>query len=404
MLSRMLMAAAGNQAMPLWHIVVVGQSNANGGGGTALSTSTPAYTPQPLMFNNGVRPGGTAGNIASLVPLVESTGGDQAGAETICSGMATQLNVLYPQSQFLFSVAAIGGTAYASMKKGTTTYNNVLAQVTSAKAIAQASGRPYKVLAICNLHGEQDQLLNNTTYAANLLEWQSDYETDIKAITGQAGTIPMFVDQQSSDPCSGTTAPTPKYVYDAWKSQPTKVVLLGARYTYQPAETISNLHFSSYGQRWHGGLFAEAVYSRCIVGADWKPLTPVAGQVTLSGTTITLNLNVPQPPVQLKYDWVGKVGNSHGFTFFDDSGSPPTVTAVSVASSTSLTLTLSGAPTGSAPSRKLRYAWGDNTTDSQAGPLYKFLRGNVCDTEVRSSTIDGLPLRNWLAIFEESVT
>ncbi len=403
MLSRWLMASA-NQVLPLYHILVVGQSNANGGGGSLLSTATPSYSPQPLMFNNGVRPGGSAGNIASLVPLVESAGGDQAGAETICSGMAKQLNVLYQQAQFLFSIAAIGGTAYSAMKKGTTTYNNVLAQVTAAKAIAQADNRQYKVLAICNLHGEQDQLINNTSYAANLIEWQSDYETDIKAITGQAGTIPMFVDQQSSNPCSGDSAPTPKYVYDAWKSQPAKVVLLGARYTYQPAVTVSNLHFSSYGQRWHGGLFAEAVYSRCILGADWKPLTPIAGQVTLSGTTITVNLNVPHPPVQLKYDWVGRVGASHGFTFTDDSGSPPTVTDVTVSGPSQLSLTLSGAPTGSAPSRKLRYAWGDSTTDSQAGPLYKFLRGNVCDTEVRNSTIDGLPLRNWLAIFEEAVT
>jgi hypothetical protein len=387
------------------HILVIGQSNANGGGAVALSTSTPAYSPQPLMFNGGLRPGGVGGNMTSFVPLVESTTGAQSGAETICSGMARQLNVLVPSKQFSFSVAALDSSQYSAIKKGTATYTNSITQVTNARTLAVAAGKTFRVAAICCLHGEQDILFNNTNYAANLIEWQSDYQTDILAITGQGGTIPMFVCQQSHNPCNGSSAPTAQYCYDAWKTQPTKVILLGARYLYGcQTQTASNLHISSYGQRWHGGLYAEAIAARVYNSVDWKPLTPIAGQVTRSGATIVANFNVPQPPIQLKYDWVSKVGANHGFTFTDDSGSPPTVTAVAVTGAAQLTLTLSGTPTGTQGSQKLRYAWGAGTSAGNAGPHYATIRGNVCDTEVRSSLIDGLPLRNWCAIFEEAVT
>jgi hypothetical protein len=390
--------------LPLYHVLVIGQSNANGGGDLLLSTDTPGYTPQPLMFNGGVRPGGTGENLASLVPLVESSGGAQSGSETICRGMARQLNVLYPGAQFLFSVSAQGGANYTVMKKGTAIYADAIAQVTAAKNLAAAAGRQYKVVAICNLHGEQDQAANNTSYAANLLEWQTDYETDIKAITGQSGTIPMFVDQQSYSACDGAVAPTPQYVYNAWKSQPEKLILFGARYLYGCQNgSSSNLHISSYGQRWHGSLWAEAINAKCLLAQSWKPLSPIAGQVTLSGSTITVNLNVPNPPVQLAYDWVGRVGANHGFTYFDDT-SPPSVTGVTVSGPAQLTVTLSGTPTGTVGSRKLRYAWGNGTSPGTAGPNYGTIRGNVCDTSVRNSLIDGLPLRNWMCIFEEAVT
>lgn len=403
MLHQLLRAAVGAATPPLHHILVIGQSNANGGGTVALSTSTPTFSPQPLMFNGGTRPGGTG--LTSLVPLVESTGGAQSGAETICSGMARQLAVLQPSRQFVFSVAARDGTRYLSLKKGTAAYSDALAQVTAAKAIAESRQQPYSVAALCLLHGETDIDFNNTNYAANLLEWQTDFNGDIKAITGQSQDIPMFACQQSYRKTDAETSQTAYNVYQAWKTSPASVVLLGARYTYGcQTGTQSSLHISSHAQRWHGGLYAEAISARVFNSVDWKPLTPIAGQVTLSGSTVVVNLNVPQPPVRIMHDYVGRVGANHGFTFWDDSGSPPTVTDVSVSGPSQLTLTLSAAPTGTVGSRRVRYAWGAGTLSSQSGPYFGTIRGSICDTEVRSSQIDGLPMRNWMAIFEESVS
>ncbi|MCL2726597.1 MAG: hypothetical protein FWD69_19430 [Polyangiaceae bacterium] len=47
-------------------------------------------------------------------------------------------------------------------------------------------------------------LNNNKYYEANLVEWQSDYENDVKALTGQAIDVPLFETHMSSWPVMGS--------------------------------------------------------------------------------------------------------------------------------------------------------------------------------------------------------
>lgn len=378
------------------HILVIGQSNAVGAAGGVVTT-TPPSTPTPLMFSTGLNAGGTG--LTSLVPLAEST------SETVCSGFAQLMRTLHPDKTFIFSISAEGGNSYNAMRKGTTRYNNALAQITAARSIALAAGGTYRCAALVCLHGEQDELLNNTSYGANLITWQTDYDTDIKAITGQTQDIPLFACQQvgasNSTPSGAGAGASAIQLYNAWKSQPSKVVLVGSRYLYGCQQgTFSNLHISPWAQRWHGQFYANFVSRRVFNSQNYRPLSPIPGQITLSGSTITARFNVEHPPIQIAFDWVGRVGNNCGFTFFDDSGSPPSVTSVTVASNDTLTIQLSGTPTGSIGSRRLRYAYGT----SSRGPMAGSTRGNICDSNTLVSPVDGLPLRNWLVIFEEVVT
>lgn len=388
--------------LSLSHILVIGQSNANGntGAGPALSTSPLGASgggKRPAMFNGGLRPGAVAASMVSVVPLAESETGAQTGGETVCSSLGYTLSGL-TSKQLFFSIAARDSSGYTSLKKGTTPYADAIAQVTAAYNYCVARGIPYEFLGLVLIHGETDTQLGTLNYATKLAEWQSDFKTDINAVTGRTDNVRLFVSQQSVYAAATYgTADTAVASYAAWKADNANVVLACPRYFAWGQQADGNIiHQKNYSQRWLGAIIARAIYNREIVGNSWKPLTPIAGQLTRSGAVITAQFNVPVGSIQLKYDYVGRVHPTCGFEFYDDSGTPPTVASVEVASADTLTITLSDTPTGAG--QVLRYGY-----TGAGGPFNGSVRGNVCDSETETS-IDGLPCRNWLVSFEEAVT
>lgn len=399
---------------PLLHVGIIGQSNANNGSGDpAVSTSRHPLA-SAWMFNGGVRPGGAAAQLAQLVPLVEDNAffsTSDSGGESVAWGFAHRMQTLRPGTRLLFSTSAIGGTSYAAMAQGTATYTQMLAQVAAGKALAARMGVPYRFLCSLVLHGEFDQAAGNTAYAANLATWQANYQTDIQAITGQREAIPLFIDQQSdlSPNVSGAAASTAYAVYVAGKTSPSLTVNVGPRSMYSGQQTDgSTLHMSSPAQRWHGQRFAGACWARQFADIDWRPVSPIAGQVNFSSgvggaATNTLVADFYSPMgTPLAFDFAQVVRNSirYGFSYFDDT-SPPTITAVALSGNQQVTFTLSGVPTGTAGSRVLRGAWGTGT--GTQGPI----RGNI-KINLRDSVTDrghlGQPLENWCSIFQEAVT
>lgn len=391
----------------VYHLLLIGQSNAEGSDGyPALSTAAAGVTPQPLMFSTGIR-SGTSG-LTSFAPLVESDDGSQNG-ETIAWGMTRYLATKSGKT-ILVSCSALDGARYDQLNKGQAIYNNSISQVTAAKNVCAGLGRPYRVLGLCCLHGEADQAFLRTNYDTNLAQWRSDYDADIKAVTGQSEDVLFFFDQQVSAPAGqsgvGTTTATAYRGWLAHKANPSKMAMVGARYLYNgpdtgAAATGGIVHLGRYSYRWHGHRFGRAIHDLAFGAGAWRPVSPVPGQITLSGVTVTANFYVPDPPLVL--DFAQVVKNSTllcGFSFFDDSGSPPAVTAVSVSGPTQLTLTLASAPTGTAGSWRLRGGWGN--TSLSGGPIVGANRINLRDSSAETAA-DGSPLHNWCVIFEEQV-
>lgn len=376
------------------HVLCTGQSLSVGAVGTpALSTTQPFDN---RMFNTGVLAGGT--NLTSLLPLVEQ------GVETMSSSMANLVSELAEKQVFvgepagrrshrvLVSCHGIGGTPYAGLKKGTTAYANGIAQATAGAALAKAGGLSFVVRVVTNVHGESDHIAKNTAYKDNLVEWQADYERDVRAITGQAEPIPMLQTQMSSFTAFGqTTSAIPQAQLDAHTSNPGKIVLVGPKYAI--AYATDGVHLTNEGYRHMGEYYAKVYRHAILQGRAWEPVRPRTA--TLSGSEIRVDFFVPAPPLVFDTSLVSAVANQ-GFEYADDSKAPPKITAVALDGPTTVKITLAAAPTGA--NRRVRYAF-TGTANAHAGPTTG-PRGNLRDSDPSPSRF-GYKLYNWAVHFDQ---
>lgn len=374
------------------HILITGQSNSTGSAARPLLSTTQQYTNK--MFNTGVRAGSTG--LTSFEPLVESS--DVGGqGETIASAMTNFLSfhnyVNYPH---LVSCHGRAGFRYSGLQKGTEPYQEGLTQVQAGKTIAQADSIAYSVSAVCNIHGESDQEFGVPNYGNNLATWQNNYDTDIKAITGQTKLVPMLACQQGAgSPAQAVEnhgsqqLSTALELWKAHRANPDKIVLVGPRYQY---DYIDGIHLTNHSQRWNGEQYGK-VYKHAIVdGNIWRPLSPQSA--TINGTTIDITFYVPVPPLVLDVSMVVAPNNiAKGFEYWDNSGAIPAITNVQITGNNTIRITLASAPTGS--DKQIRYAY---THTIPGAGRWIGARGNLRDSDSIQSP-NGYPLYNWCVHF-----
>lgn len=381
------------------HVLGTGQSLSVGSQGTPFLTATQPY--DNITFVTGVLSGGTG--LTSFIPLVE---GDGAGVETHSSSFANLVTKLAREIVFasgpvgknghdlLVSAHGVGGTAYVGLKKGTTPFSNGMAQVTAGKTLAAAAGKSYVVRAVTNVHGESDHVAKNAAYQANLLEWQKDYEDDVKAITGQTEPVPMFETQISSwTRYNTTTSEIPRQQLGAHVAAPGKVILVGAKYHLE--YVADGVHLTAAGYQHMGEYYAKAYRHVVLEGKTWEPVRPKT--ITRAGAVITVKMHVPVPPLVIDTTLVSDPG-SYGFEYADDSGAAPAIASVAVTAADTVTITLAEAPTGA--NKRLRYAW-TGTLAARAGATTG-PRGNLRDSD-KTPSRGGYDLSNWCIHFDEGV-
>jgi hypothetical protein len=296
----------------------------------------------------------------------------------------------------LLSVHASGAKPYSQLKRGTRAYNNGMAQVTAARDIAKKLGKSYVVRAIMNVHGESDHAEKSTHYEADLLEWQADYDRDIKAITGQTDSVPMFETQMSSwtRMMRGTeTSAIPGAQLAAHLAAPGKIVLVGPKYHLAYAK--DGVHLTSRGYWQMGEDYAKAYRRVILEGRPWEPLRPIA--VTRDGAAITIKFVVPVPPIALDTTLVTDPGNS-GFEYSDTASTSSAIARVEVTAPDTVVVTLASVPTGQ--DRRIRYAF-TGIRGARSGPT-SGARGNLRDSDPTHSR-GGHHLYNWCVHFDEPV-
>jgi len=371
----------------LHHVVGTGQSLASGvGGSPPLSTSQPYDN---RMFGTGVLAGGAG--LTAFVPLVERD------VETMSSSFASQVTKLTRAAggthDMLVSVHAVGGAPYRVMKKGNPPYAVTIAQVTAARSVARASGLAYDVTAVTSADGGGDHVDKNTHLSDDLAEWQHDFETDIEAITGQTGTIPLLLTQYSSWTEYDPTSPIPLAQLRAHVEHPGKVFVVGPRYAFQYGP--DGVHLTNEGYRQMGEYYARA-YRRVVVEhGTWEPLRPKT--ITRAGAVITVRFLVPAPPLVFDTTLATNPGNM-GFEYADDGPGSPTITSVALTGADTVAITLSAEPT--ALNRRIRYAY-TGVLGAHAG-LSTGAHGNLRDSDTTPSR-NGYTLYDWCVHFDEAV-
>lgn len=377
-----------NQAT--WLFAHTGQSLAEGGVGDDAVTGLTPYPTNVEMLSGGPVGLNTQTLSSNIVTLAEKS------RVTIASSYMRNVldNAVGASDDVLFHGQAWGGKNYNNLKKGGSTgiYEKILAQALLVNQ--QKPSAIYKGISI--IHGEQDGLDGNTSYAEDLAEWQNDFNSDLKNITGQSADIPAFFCQVSSSSGYGFTGGITSTDF------PSQLEQLRAHKTYSNIflvcpkyhlDYFDHSHITNNAQRVLGEYYAKA-FTTYISTGSWEPLRPAT--VTGSGNQVFISFE-------------GRVGNlvfdtslvnaatHQGFAYYDDLAN--TILNVSIVSN-QVVITLSGT-IGANATVSYAYNNGDGGAANQIAG--NGARGNLRDSDTAVSSFNGARLYNWCVIFKEAV-
>lgn len=436
-------------------ILLTGQSNAVANSTDPITTTQPYSN---VMFDVGVMTcaacNGDGCNTyqtpTSFVPLKEGdTFFTSNPVETSCSGFANEATKLAREIYLVGKTGAQAdhvilpsghgrsGRVYNCLRKGGCNYlsgytnqpfEEAVKQMQAAHTLGTTganAGKTHVVRAIWAVHGESDSdaicIADDPDYNPNhpgacptftdadgefpltgtsgagtvtnyeeaLIEWQKDYDSAAKTATGQAQNVPLFISQYSGWK-DAPRSKVPPLQLSAHVKAPGKVILVGPAYMLDFQGDY--LHFTSESHRKLGEYFAKAYAETVLGGRPWEPLRPIA--ITRVGAVVTVKFKVPKPPIAIDTTRVTDPGKN-GFEFFDESGSPPAISTVTISGTDSIVLTLASTPTGNNP--RVRYAMKATKgarPGRQDGP-----RGNVRDSDATPSQY-GNELFNWAVHFD----
>jgi hypothetical protein len=366
-------------------------------GGTAART---LVSSTHKMFVGGVRPaydhrlsnGANLNNyvkqstqLASLVGLRERVSPlDTTCGETFAYGMGVQIPsqcAFYSMGRGAYSAdgllfdTTLGIPHFSNLYAGAKEARNHL--VTSGATVSSTVPLIYK-------QGEADTSTAKADWKTRVQAIRSDAEKSFKHAMLADVTVKMVLDQlalQNHAQSQGDLAVA------AIEMHRDVANILCAGPTYWCAfRTVADVHFTQIMYRRYGEHLGRVVRSIIETG-DWQPCH-ITG-VSRSGTTITVNVNVPEGALTTDTTNVSSITNS-GFAY-----SGATITGVSITDDGStdgngvIEITINSAAGGT-----LSYAY-ENGTSGQVGPT-NGSRGNIRDSSTFVTDYDATPIYNWL--------
>jgi len=388
-----------------WGYISGGQSLSEGQGSTARTLSQAATN---KMFSQGLHPANGA-SLTTLVPAVEGTVERGLVASTADVSLhARALAAANPDPEkrdirFILGAVGYGARQLQYLKKNptidgaeTTSYVELIAQVTAARNLAAAEGWGYELLAIPWTHGESDDWGSRTSpfYYDQLLDHWRNVNTDVKAITGQTRDVIFIMSQTSAWPRSGfpVTPYTAIEMYKLFKDFPDRFILAGAKYWLTYSDAIAHLDTNGYNAL--NGLYAQALVETCMIGKPFKPVYPL--KIVRAGAELQVTFNVPVKPLVIDTTEVSAITN-YGFEYVNTSNAAVAISNVRVKpDGVTVLMDLATATAG-----KLRYAYTGVSGAAPGGSTG--VRGNIRDSANYTNAYN-LTIRNWCVHFEESVS
>ncbi|MGH1502798.1 MAG: hypothetical protein ACRBI6_04525 [Acidimicrobiales bacterium] len=330
----------------------------------------------------------------SLIPLVE--GAPYSDVETGRASVGNQYRVGAGGGVVIVNGHGASGFTLAQLNQGTTPYNNGLAQVTAQRSLTIAAGDTYNYVGEVIVHGESDEIAGNTSYGTQLQTWQSDWETDVNAITGGTGTVPFFVSQVSSRAMTQGGTNTAIQQLTASEVDRTEIRITQPKYQYT---YVDQQHLTNASYRWMGEKDGEVV-ERVASGEDWQPLVPTG--ITAAGTIVKLAFNVPDPPCRWDTTNVmGAVDGRMGFEVYAPSQGSLTLDRVYIENATTclVRLELSEQPQSDV---RIRYAFSGGTNNQGGALNVDAPRGNLKDSDA-AVYASGSDASNWAVHFDKAI-
>jgi hypothetical protein len=330
-------------------VVGTGQSLAVGDHGTPVKSTTQPY--HNLKLSTGTLSWPVDPNNAALtmVPLIEpiersaptypSSWPTNISGETAHSSMGNQITSLFQAATGRDYINVHGefgenGQCMIYLKKNATqsgvngrAFAATVVEVKATNRLALAAGKTYGIGAIIITHGECDA--TNTTYENDLHQLWSDYNTDLRAITGQTQNIQMFVSQQQS---IGNRSPATLAQWKVGVDYPATIVCSGPKYQYTYA--ADSVHLINTGYQQLGEKYGQVYFQRIILGNNWKPLQPTT--IERSGTILTVHFHVPVLPLvwettfQAPHQNITEWKQGKGFEVTTSGGTKVTINSVAI--------------------------------------------------------------------------
>ena len=401
-----------SETVPVCFIfVTAGQSNARGycpDADQTIVAATPIYPDNAFMLSGGVRRTGTRST--TLVPLVEAVSGTDK--ETAASGLANTFirdmaaaTGVMPRT--LSIVCAQSGQAYEYQKRGNAVYQYMLDSIEDCVTACKARGWLPIVLCVDWMQGESDEDwsgLREGMYESRMRQYQRQITSDIIARTGQ-NEPPIIAITQLGYVNDGHTAFTGQYA----RLSATKLHNHGqfrcVNTLYQYDFISDGLHLTCAGQNRRGAAVARAIIQEWFT-SGWYGMVPT-GFVWNSPTQIQINVPAYTNLV-LDTTTINTSGlANYGFSYTDESASPPAISSVAISSDgKGVLINLASAPTGRFG--RVSYATVENAIQSGATvkPSGRTLGARGC---VRSSAgitwvyDTSVTLYDWLPAFRINV-
>ncbi|MEP7120032.1 MAG: dockerin [Byssovorax sp.] len=343
-------------------IVSTGQSLSVGATGTPVVSTTQPYNNLMLSDASPDPKYDGVGDMLSLVPLiapmkVPAAGGpaypDNIAGETPSEGTSNQISALTKALGGFDTVSVASnvgesGQSITVIKKGGTgkAFASTLYEGAAIKALAGQQGKSFGYGAILLTHGETDA--GDVNYLADITQLSDDYNTDLKALTGQKQDIPMLISQQGTFPQDANSyAQSTLAEWQLGVVSPGKFLCVGPKYQYE--YSADHVHFPAPQYRRLGEKYGEVYVRAILMKEPWAPLQPT--KVSRNGAVITVDFHVPDPPLA----WEDAISSPHqeivkawaagrGFEVSDSSG-VLTIEGVAIAGS-SVVVTLTAPPPG----------------------------------------------------------
>lgn len=309
------------------HFLFSGQSLSVGANGQpVLSTSQPYGN---ITFTGGPR--SDLDELSSFKPLVEDNNLAPDGAanrgETVVSGAANFVTELIEQENglshtshsydLLGSTVGHGGYRIDQLNKGSAWYEYLISHVQAGFDLAQEENKSYSLQAIGWIQGENDQFEGSKgrdIYKNDLIKYQMDVQSDVQSITGQSHRVPLLTYQLGCYVTNGGNYQNVTLAQLDAAEESNNIYLTCPMYHLPYSDGV---HLNNVGYKWLGHYFGK-VYKRVVYeGKEWVPLSPKS--IFSQGKVITLEMNVPNPPIFIDELHLPKT-KDFGFVVEDDDG------------------------------------------------------------------------------------
>lgn len=412
------LAAVEDTAGPVRIIVLTGESTSRGGGDdSTMNLTTAIDTHRCLMMSGGG--GGTMeipaltafdpGSVDDFEPVKESgAAGKGESPLTACANWRDAEILDNNRSRKTFVVRTHGkaGAAIAQIAQGTGPYIKGIAEVTR---IVEMMELLYKksciVEAVFCITGVNDRAAGTTRTEMKdaLIALQDDYNTDLKAITGQTTDIPLVISQVRAPASGAYSADMALGQLDAVETDDTKIQMFMTEYELQDAYGLSDsVHDLGPGYDVRGVYMGKWLYDTqdAAVPVTWKGMR-VRDIAVVDSTHVDVRFWVPVEPIVIDTTRLPDFGNA-GFRYISNEGGV-TVTNAAVQTDDTIRLTFSGdvsAHTG----RFIGYADAESGASNQSDRAKVW--GNVFDSDDRTANIvtglETLTVPNPAAIFRKA--